>query len=147
MSEEQTILLVDDGENDLILMRAAFKMAEFSIPLREVHNGEEAIAYLKGSGTYGDRHEFPLPSVMLLDLNMPMKNGFDVLTWVRAQAGLKRLSIVVLTASMRAEDVARASDLGANSYLVKSSNLEGLAETIRCLRDWIKINQFPSLEA
>ena len=142
---EQTILLVDDSENDLFLMRRAFKKAEFNSPLQEVHNGEEAIAYLKGDDPYSDRNKFPLPAVMLLDLNMPMKNGFDVLTWVRAQTGLKRLSIIVLSASVRAEDLERAFDLGANSFLVKPSTLEALAAMIRCLRDWIQISHFPSL--
>jgi len=145
MNEEQAILLVDDSENDRVLMRVAFKKAEFNTPLLEVRNGEEAIAYLKGDDPYSDREQFPLPTVMLLDLNMPMKNGFDVLTWVRARTGLKRLSIAVLTASMRAEDVERAFDLGANSFLVKPSNLDELAAMLRCLRDWIQINQFPSL--
>ena len=147
MNDRQTILLVDDSENDLVLMRVAFKKAEFNSPLQEVHNGEEAIAYLKGDEPYSDRGKFPLPTVMLLDLNMPMKNGFDVLTWVRAQTALKRLSIVVLTASMRTEDVERAFDLGANSFLVKPSNLDGLAGMLRCLRDWIQINHFLSLTA
>jgi len=147
MNERATILLVDDSENDLLFMRAAFKKAEFNNPLQEVHNGEEAIAYLKGDGSYGDRSRFPLPMIMLLDLNMPMQNGFDVLTWVRAQAGLKRLTIIVMTASMRTEDVEQAFDLGANSFLVKPSNLEALAAMIRCLRDWVRINHFPSLKA
>ncbi len=146
MNERATILLVDDSENDLLFMRAAFKKAEFNNPLQEVHNGEEAIAYLKGDGSYGDRSRFPLPMIMLLDLNMPMQNGFDVLTWVRAQAGLKRLTIIVMTASMRAEDVEQAFDLGANSFLVKPSNLEALTAMIRSLRDWVRINQFPSLK-
>jgi CheY-like chemotaxis protein len=145
MNEKQTILLVEDSEYDLFLMRRAFKKAEFDSPLQEVRNGEEAIAYLKGDDPYSDRNKFPLPSVMLLDLNLPMKNGFDVLTWVRTQARLKRLWIVVLTASMRAEDVERAFDLGANSFLVKPSTLEALAAMIRCLRDWIQINHFPSI--
>ena len=145
MNETPTILLVDDSENDLFLMRAAFKKAEFNGPLQEVHNGEEAIAYLKGNDPYSDRDKFPLPAVMLLDLNMPMKNGFDVLTWVRGQTGLKRLSIIVLTASMRTEDVERAYDLGANSFLVKPSNLDALAAMIRCLRDWIQISHFAPL--
>ena len=83
MNPRQTILLVDDSENDLFLMRVAFKKAVFNSPLQEVHNGEQAIAYLKGESIYSDRNQYPLPSVMLLDLNMPMKNGFDVLAWVR----------------------------------------------------------------
>jgi CheY-like chemotaxis protein len=146
MSKRQNILLVDDSENDLFLMRKAFKKAEFNIPLYEVHNGEEAIAYLKGDDPFGDRKQFPLPTLVLLDLNMPGKNGFDVLTWVRTQSGLKRLSIVTLSASMRMEDIERAFDCGTNSFLVKPSSLEALVEMIRCLREWIRINHFPSLD-
>lgn len=145
MSERHNILLVDDGENDLVLMHAAFKMAGCSIPLHEVHNGEEAIAYLKGEGDFGDRNKFPLPTIMLLDLNMPRKNGFDVLTWVRSQPLLKRLSIIVLTASMRSQDIEQAFDLGATSFLVKPSDLDDLAAMIRCLCGWIQINRFPPL--
>lgn len=142
MNSKQTILLVDDSENDLFLMRAAFKKAAFDIPLHEVHNGEEAIAYLQGAGPYEDRDRFPLPTIMLMDLNMPMKNGFDVLAWVRAQTGLKRLSIVVLTASLRTEDVERAFDLGTNAFLVKPGTLDALTAMIRILRDWMQINHF-----
>ncbi len=147
MNEKYTILLVDDSKNDLFLMRVAFKKAEFNIPLHEVHNGEEAIAYLKGDDPYSDRDKFPLPAVMLLDLNMPMKNGFDVLNWVRTQqTGLKRLSIFVLTASMRPEDVERAFDSGANSFLVKPGTMGELTDMIRCLRDWLQYNYFPSIQ-
>ena len=145
MNDKKTILLVDDSENDILLMRAAFKKAEFDSPLREVQNGEQAIAYLKGEGSHSDRDQFPLPTVMLLDLNMPMKNGFEVLAWLRVQPGLRRLTVVVITASMRVEDVERAFDLGANSYLVKPSTIEDLTAMIRCLRDWLQYNHFPPL--
>ena len=145
MNEGQTILLADDGEMDIFLMREAFKKAKCSNPLQEVHNGEEAIAYLKGDGPYSDRNKFPLPAVMLLDLNMPKKNGFDVLAWVRAQPMLKRLTIVILTASTRTEDVERAFDLGATSYLVKPGSLEALVAMMRCLCDWVQVNHFPPL--
>ena len=145
MIEKQTILAVDDSGNDLMILRAAFQMARSGHPLQEVHNGEEAIAYLKGEGAHSDREKFPSPVVMLLDLNMPRKDGFDVLAWVRAQPGLKRLSIVILSASTRGEDIVRAFDLGATSYLVKPSTLEELTTMMRCLFDWIQINRFPSL--
>jgi CheY-like chemotaxis protein len=145
MNQGQTILLVDDSENDIFLMRRAFKKAEFNSLLQEVHNGEQAIAYLKGEGVYCDRNQYPLPSVMLLDLNMPMKNGFEVLRFARTQPAFKRLSIIILTASMREEDVEQAYDLGASSYLVKPSTIDELAAMIRCLRDWIQINHFPPL--
>jgi len=145
MTDQQTILLVDDSENDLTLMSIAFRRAGLNSPLQVVHNGEEAIAYLAGEGRYTDRNEFPLPAVMLLDLNMPMKDGFDVLDWLRKQSRLKRLSTIVLTASVRPEDVERAFELGAHSYLVKPAALEDLVAMIRCLRDWLKLNHFPPL--
>jgi len=145
MNVKQTILLVDDSENDLFLMRAAFKKAEFNSPLQMVQNGEEAIVYLKGEGIYQDRNQYALPAVMLLDLNMPRKNGFEVLEWVRSQPALKRLSVIILTASLRGEDVERAFDLGATAFLVKPATLDQLITMIRRLRDWLEINHFPPL--
>ena len=145
MNESQTILLVDDSENDIFMLRRAFKKAEFNTLLQEVNNGDQAIAYLAGEGIYGDRDQYPLPAVMLLDLNMPMKNGFDVLSWVRAQPVFKRLSIVIMSASLRPEDVERTFDLGASSYLVKPSSIDDLAAMVRSLRDWTRINHFPPL--
>jgi len=145
MNEKRTILLVDDSQDDLCLLRIACKKAEVNIPLQEVHNGEEAIAYLKGESPFEDRAKYPMPAVMLLDLNMPMKNGFDVLRWVGSQPSLKRISVIILTASVRLEDVEQALDLGANAFLVKPPNLEGLVRMVRCLGDWIQINHFPPL--
>jgi CheY-like chemotaxis protein len=145
MNDKKTILFVDDSIDDLVLMGIAFKRAEFNIAPQEAHNGEEAIAYLKGESPYNDRNKFPLPAVMLLDLNMPMKNGFHVLEWVRAQPMLKRMSIIILTASMRTEDVEQAFDLGATSFLVKPASIDDLTAMIRCLRDWLQLNHFPPL--
>jgi CheY-like chemotaxis protein len=145
MNEGQTILVVDDSEDDLSLMRDAFKEARCNHPLQEVRNGEEAIAYLKGEHAYSDRKKFPLPIVVLLDLNMPKRNGYDVLTWVRSQPNLKRLAICILTASARSEDIERCFYLGATSYLVKPIDLETLAAMMRCLCDWIQINHFPHI--
>jgi CheY-like chemotaxis protein len=143
MDKRQTILIVDDSENDIFLMHRAFKKAEFDCPLREVYDGEQAIAYLAGEGAYNDRNDYPMPSIVLLDLNMPKKNGFDVLAWARAQAKFKRLSIIVMTASMRPDDVERAFDLGASSFLLKPSNTTALTAMVQCLRDWSRQNHFP----
>lgn len=143
MSNSQTVLFVDDSENDILLLRRAFKKGEFPFAQREVHNGEEAIAYLSGNGVYSDRDKYPPPSLVLLDLNMPMKNGFDVLEWVRAQPGLRKVAIMILTASLRQEDVARSFELGASAYLVKPSNLQALTDMVRSLNTWIKLNHFP----
>jgi CheY-like chemotaxis protein len=145
MNEKQTILLVDDSEFDLELMREAFKMADCTMPLQSVRNGEEAIAYLKGEGPYSDREQFPLPTVMVLDLNMPKMDGFEVLAWIRAQPVLKRIAVFILSASARNEDLERAFDLGATSYLVKPGTLETLTAMARCLCEWIQIIHAPPL--
>jgi CheY-like chemotaxis protein len=143
MNHERTLLLVDDSRNDLDLMRVAFKEAGFNIALQEVRNGDDAIAYLKGDGIYSDRDQYPLPVVVLLDLNMPRKNGFEVLLRARTDPALRRISIIILTSSVRREDVERAFDLGANAFLVKPATLDELIEMVRCLRDWLEINHFP----
>ena len=146
INDSDTFLLVDDSENDLLLMRAAFKRADVKNPVQEVRNGEEAIAYLQGEGSYADRTRYPLPKVMMLDINMPMKNGFEVLQWLREQPGLKRLMVAVLTASARQEDVDRALDLGANAFLIKPTRVQELADMVRSLRGWLEYNQFGALD-
>ncbi len=145
MFENQTILLVDDSEDDRMFMRAAFKKTNLTWPLQEVHDGDEAMAYLKGDGPYHDRGSFPLPTVMLLDLNMPKKHGFEVLEWVRNQEQFKLLQIIILTASTRPDDVKQAYSMGANSFLVKPAAIEDLVKMIGCLRDWLQVNQFAPL--
>ena len=146
MDEKQTILLIDDSEDDLVLMKHALLMAKFKPSVQTVSNGEEAVAYLKGEGICADRARFPLPTVMLLDLNMPKMNGFEVLSWVRRQVGLRRLFIIVFSASSRPEDVEQAFDLGANSYLVKPGTIAALIAQMCCLRDWLEYNHFPALQ-
>jgi len=148
MNLKPTILLVDDSEDDLFMMRMAFKKAASNcFVLREAGNGEEAIAYISGEGKYADRLEFPYPTVMLIDLNMPLKDGFEVLAWLHSQPQLKRISVIVLSASSRPEDVERAYQLGANSYLVKPTTIESLVALIGCLLQWLGYNHFPPRNA
>ena len=143
--EDPIVLLVDDSYNDSLLMRTVFERAGFVQPLRFARDGEEVMAYLSGAGAYGDREQFPLPTVVLLDLNMPRKNGFEVLEWIRQQPALRRLRVYVLSTSNRTEDIQRAYDLGANSYLVKPGNLDGLLQTARALFAWLKVSHFVHL--
>jgi CheY-like chemotaxis protein len=143
--KQETILLVDDGEDDRFFMRTACTAAKFTNPLQEVSDGEQAIAYLQGSGKFADRRQYPLPAVVLLDLNMPRKNGFEVLQWVRADPGLRRLSVIVMSASQRDADISRAFDLGASAYLVKPGTQPELVEMMSCLRGWLRFNHFPPL--
>ncbi len=148
MIEDPIVLLVDDSKNDAMLMRTVFERAGFVQPMRFAVDGDDAIAYLRGDGRYGDRKLFPLPTTVLLDLNMPRKNGFEVLDWIRHQPALRRLRVYILSASSRAQDIERAYDLGANSYLVKPGNLDGLLEMAKCLVAWLRISHFaPVAEA
>lgn len=142
MIEDPIVLLVDDSKDDALLMRTVFERAGFVQPLRFAGDGEKAIAYLSGHGVHRDRSQFPLPTVVLLDLNMPRKNGFEVLEWIRQQPTLKRLRVYILSASSRTEDIRRAYDLGANSYLVKPGNLTGLMHMAKTLVAWLKLSHF-----
>ena len=147
MNEDPIILLVDDSEIDVMLMRAVFERASFAPLLQFARGGEEAIAYLGGDGAYRDRAQFPLPTAVLLDLNMPRKDGFEVLAWIRQQPAFKQLRVYVLSASSRAEDIQRSYDLGANSYLVKPGNLDGLMHLTKTLVAWLKLSQFARTDA
>lgn len=141
-TENPIFLIVDDSEHDSRLIRIAFENAGVVEPLQFASDGEKAIAYLRGDGRYGDRRQFPLPTVVLLDLNMARKNGFDVLEWIRLQPALERLCVHILSASCQAEDIQRAHELGANSYLVKPDNLDGLMHLANCLVRRNKLSQF-----
>jgi len=140
--EDPIVLLVDDSEDDALLVRRVFERAGFVAPLQVVHDGERAIAYLSGDGVFSDRAKFPLPTAVLLDLNMPRQNGFEVLAWIRQQPGLKQLCVYILSASSQTADIKRAYDLGANSYLVKPSTLDELTATAGCLLAWLKLSHF-----
>src|SRR5215471_9754217 len=124
MSDRSVIMVVEDNEDDIVLIRRAFERAYVINPLQVVRNGEEAIAYLKGIGKYANRPEYPLPDLVLLDLKMPGLDGFDVLRWIREQPGLQSLRVVVLTSSEQMRDVNLAYQLGANSFLVKPADFE-----------------------
>jgi CheY-like chemotaxis protein len=141
------ILIAEDDENDVFFLERAFKQAQIANPIQRVRDGEDAIAYLQGAGAYADRDQFPLPHLMLLDLKMPRKNGFDVITWVRQQPALKRLPIVVLTSSREDPDVNRAYELGANTYLVKPVKFEGLVEMMKTLNlYWLILAEKPNFQ-
>ena len=142
LTEDPIILLVDDSRNDVLLMRTIFERNGLRQPLQFAFNGDEAIAYLQGDGPYHDRAQFPLPTVVLMDLNMPGKNGFEMLEWIRGNPAFKRLRVYILSASSRSEDIERAYDLGASSYLVKPRNLDGLTQMAKCLIAWLKLGHF-----
>ena len=142
MAEQFSILLAEDRDDDVLLIRKAFASAYIPNPLYVVRDGEEAIAYLAGEHRYANRDEYPLPRLLLLDLKMPRMDGFDVLKWVREQPSLKTLRVVVLTSSNDLRDVTKAYQLGANSFLVKPldfQNLMALTKTIE--GHWLEISK------
>jgi len=143
--EKQLFLLAEDSQNDVFLMQQAFKKAGLPNPIQVVADGLDAISYLKGEGRYNDRAQYPLPMAVLLDLKMPRMNGFEVLEWVRKQPNLKRVVVIILTASNRSSDADRAYDLGANFYLTKPGKFEDLVDMTKCLHDWLRLNHFPSI--
>ncbi len=133
------VLYVEDEENDRILMGLAFQRAGLEAALRMVNHGQAAIDYLSGAGVYGEREKYPLPAVVLLDLNLPEVHGFDVLKWIRAQPVHSGLPVVVFTSSARDEDRHRAELLGANDFLQKPGMPGGFHEVARKLREqWLR---------
>ena len=139
------ILAVDDDDSAALLVSTVFERAGLVQPLQFARDGLEGIAYLSGEGIYSDRSLYPFPTAVLLDLNMPRKNGFEVLAWIRQQPALKHLHVYVLSASSQEEDIRRCYNLGANSYLVKPGNLDGLMHQARCLLAWLKLSQIAAV--
>jgi DNA-binding response OmpR family regulator len=138
----QTVLLIEDASDDILTMGRAFSRAGVDAGLSVVRDGEEAVSYLRrATGEDSVRRE-PLPSLILLDLNLPKKSGLEVLSWIRGQASLKRVPVVVLTSAWNDADVDRAYELGANSYLVKPVGFGQLVETVRALKQyWLDLNR------
>jgi CheY-like chemotaxis protein len=140
------MLLVEDNSADALLVRRAFQRANIRCTIHVVTNGEEAIAYLRGDGQYADRQQFPLPSLVLLDLKLPRRSGFDVLLAIRQHPSLRRLPIVVLTSSRELKDVNRAYELGANSYVTKVADPVNMTDLMKVIhRYWTAVNESPSI--
>jgi CheY-like chemotaxis protein len=131
----RTILLVEDNEDDQFLMRRALKAANITESLQLVSDGQEAIDYLEGTGRFADRAQFPLPSVILLDLKLPYIPGLQVLTWIRYHDGLKDVPVIVLTSSPEDRDREKAAELGAIGYHVKPPTAQMIADLTRTLQN------------
>ncbi len=115
-----TVLLVEDDLNDIFLVKRAFKKAQIANPLQVVTDGEKAIQYLEGVGEYADRRLHPIPKLIVMDIKMPVKTGFEVLEWLKGDSQpLRTIPIVIVSSSDDPHDVNRAYELGANAYMVK----------------------------
>jgi CheY-like chemotaxis protein len=143
-----TILLADDDEEDRELTRDALQDAKLANEMRFVVDGQDLLDYLKREGAYADPSvDAPRPGIILLDLNMPKKDGREALAEIKADGNLRRIPVVVLTTSKDEEDVFRTYDLGVNSFITKPVTFAGLVEVMRTwTRYWFEIVELPDGE-
>jgi CheY-like chemotaxis protein len=146
MPHKATILVVEDSEDHVLLLRYAFQKAGMINPVQVVNTGQDAVAYLSRTGPYSDWDRFPLPALVLLDLNLLGLTGFEVLTWIRQHNGMKAWRVAMLTSSDLERDIKMAYELGANAFLVKPVGLDKLVEMMSVLRvHWLKFAQAPEV--
>lgn len=141
------VLLVEDDPSDARLIQRAFSKLDARVAMIRLTNGDDVVSYLSGEAPYENRTTYPLPCIVLLDIKLPRRSGFEVLQWLRRQpTAVNRLPVVMLTSSRHSVDINRAYDLGANSYLSKpeaASQLEQLATRFQSY--WLGINESPDL--
>lgn len=130
------ILYAEDEPDDVFFMIRACKHAGIESLIQTVPDGQEVIHYLSGNGKYADRKRYPIPRLVLLDLHMPDLSGFDVLQWIRLTPPVAAIPVLVLTSSTSESDIQRASELGANGYLVKPGTPADLLKMTVALRDY-----------
>jgi CheY-like chemotaxis protein len=145
MNSFAPILLAEDDEDDIFLVRRALRSAGLSNPLQIVRNGHEAIQYLTSEGPYADRQHYPWPCLLLLDLRMPLMDGFDVLAWLQRRHRPKDLLAVILSSSKDEADMLRASELGADAYCIKPDAYDDLVTIVRQLHQ--RLDQAPETPA
>jgi CheY-like chemotaxis protein len=138
MATSASILLAEDDENDILLLKLALNKAGISDPLTAVRDGQRAIEYLERVMGRDGRVRGTLPALFLTDLKMPRMNGFDVLAWLRQRAEFDALPVVVLSSSDLPEDMEKAQQLGADDYKVKCTDLYDLSDLVRELHErWV----------
>jgi len=144
MKKDRSVLLAEDDENDVSFLKRAFGHAEITNPLHVASDGQVAIDYLSGAGEFSDRNAYPLPGLLLLDLKMPRKTGMDVLRWIRSQANLRSLPVIMLTSSVHPQEIAAAYETGANAFVTKPSGTPERTELARLIKGfWLSFNQLP----
>ncbi|VAX42756.1 hypothetical protein MNBD_PLANCTO02-2162 [hydrothermal vent metagenome] len=143
-AKQATVLVVEDDPNDVLLIQRAFKKAQLDLELQITNDGQEAIDFLSGVAPSSSESAVTSLRMILLDLKLPLKNGFEVLEWIRSHPDINSLPVIVLTSSKECPDVQRAYRLGANSYLVKPVVFQELAELIdRMSYYWTVHNETP----
>ncbi|MGV3774649.1 MAG: response regulator [Verrucomicrobiales bacterium] len=139
-----TILLADDDADDRLLTRQALEENRLANDFRCVEDGEELVDYLFHRGKFADEVEYPLPGLILLDLNMPRKDGREALREIKSDPKLRKIPVIVLTTSKADEDVCATYDLGVNSYISKPVTFESLVKIMRTIGQyWFEIVELP----
>jgi CheY-like chemotaxis protein len=139
-----TILFAEDDPDDRVLLTEAVQMLSSDCDIRFVKDGNELMEYLQHRGRYESENDSPRPALIMLDLNMPGKDGREAAREIKGDPGLRQIPIVVLTTSKREEDVLRLYDIGVNSFLRKPASFEGLLRLIRKVREfWLKTAELP----
>lgn len=145
-SKTVIILLADDDPDDRMLTSRALKKNRLANEIRTVNDGEELMDYLLHRGAYTEEASAPRPGLILLDLNMPRKDGREALLEIKSEETLRRIPVIVLTTSEAEQDILRSYDLGVNAFVTKPVTFEGLAEAIRALGEfWFEIVKLPNL--
>ena len=145
MSRPMEILLVEDNPGDVRLTKEALKEGKVSNSLNVVVNGIEALAFLRQEGEYTSS---PRPDLILLDLNLPLKNGHEVLRELKSDPIMRRIPVIVLTTSSAEQDILSTYDLHANCYITKPVDLDQFMKVIQSIESfWLSIVELPSLEA
>jgi CheY-like chemotaxis protein len=145
VSGERAVLMAEDEESDVFLLKRAFDDAGVKNPLLTVEDGQEAINYLSGAGQYADRTKFPIPHLIILDLKMPRKTGLDVLRWLRQEPKLRCLPAMIFSSSAHPLDVQAAYEIGANAFVMKPSGTQKRLELAKTLKDfWLSFNEPPA---
>jgi two-component system, response regulator len=139
------ILLADDDEEDLQMTIEALRESRLANDVRVTHDGEQLMDYLLRRGEYEEPSSSPTPGLILLDLNMPKKDGREALAEIKAAPGLRKIPVIVLTTSKAEEDIFRSYDLGVNSFITKPVTFAGLSEAMKVLaKYWFQIVELPA---
>lgn len=132
-STPSTLLVIEDDSNDVFFLERAIRKTGETISVEVVRTGPQAIEYLSGQANFQDRTRHPLPHLIFLDLHLPGKSGLEVLSWIRSRPELDSIIIVLLTASKVEESIAKAYEIGANSYLVKPATTDSITVLLQAL--------------